>query len=441
MSDFDVAIIGGGTAGYSAALRSAENGLKIALIEKEKLGGTCLHKGCIPTKALIEASSNFSKTNDLEKFGINLEDVSINWAKTQDYKAGVVGSLYDGLKSLIKSYPIDLVNGEAHFNSDGSVSVDGSTINAENLIVATGSRPRNLTFLPDSPKIINSDQLLELQEIPGSMTIIGGGYIGIEFASLFNNLGTNVTILEAGPDILAGSDSQLRKMLSESLKKRGVRIETGIKIENVEDWDADVILVAVGRAANTQGLGLEEVGIDLDSKGFIKVNENLMSTAQNVFAIGDCINTPQLAHVSFAEGIAVADFIANGQASFPNYDAVPSVIYSDPQLASVGLTEEAAKANGNGVKSALYNFAANSKAVISKEVLGLSKIVADENDTILGIHILGDDAANLISEAMLAVGWEAKAQDVANFIHPHPTYSEVIGEAAMKLTGKPLHSL
>ena len=456
MAHFDVAIIGGGTGGYSAALRAAENGLKVALIEKEKIGGTCLHKGCIPTKALIEASSLYSRAKESPLFGINHKDLSIDWTRTQKYKTDVVNELYNGLLSLIKARAIDVIKGEAKFISSKKVAVNGSEIDASSYVIATGSSPKSIDAFPNSELILDSDGILQLENIPQSLVIIGGGYIGIEFASLFNGIGCQVSVIEAAPDILMHNDEQIRQMLAHTLIKNGVNIETAAQIESVEEdgnkvtviaknssvqeFVADKVLVAVGRNANTGSLGLENTSIEIE-KGFVRVDENLMSAEENVYAIGDCINTPQLAHVSFAEGIAVADYIANNEAVFPHYNAIPAVVYSNPQLASVGMTQEEVEITGQTPKTAIFNFAANSKAVISNEKEGIAKIVADENDTILGIHIFGPDASNLISEAMLAVGWEAKIDELASLIHPHPTFSEVIGEAALKLTGKPLHSL
>lgn len=458
MSDFDLAIIGGGTAGYSTALRAAENNLKVALIEKEKLGGTCLHRGCIPTKALIEASSLYSRTKEAGDFGIKLDNLGIDWPRTQQYKTNVVSELYSGLNALIKARSIKLIQGEAKFTSSKEISVNGRQVEADNYIVAVGSRPKHLPFLPASEVVVNSDGMLQITDMPEKLIIIGGGYIGLEFGSLFNGLGTDVTIIEAAPDIMTGGDSQLCRMLAEKLRTSGIKIETNAQIDKVDVKDnqvevtignsattatfkADRLLEAVGREANTDTLGLDKTDIALDEKGFVKVDQNLRSSAENIFAIGDCINTPQLAHVSFAEGLAVADYVAGQDAIFPNYDAIASAIYTKPQLAWVGLTGQQAEKRGIKTKTAVFNFGANSRAVISHEQEGLVKLIVDESDTILGIHILGPDASNLISEAMLAVGWEAKAEDLANFIHPHPTFSEVIGEAALKLTGKPLHSL
>jgi len=460
MVDYDLAIIGGGTAGYAAALRAAENNLKVALIEKDKLGGVCLHKGCIPAKALMETSTLFSRAHHAGSFGIKLQDLSVDWPATQQYKRRVVDELYTGLVSLVKARPIDLIQGEAKFDSADTLNLDGDgrQITAKNIVVATGSHFQDLEFAPLSQHILSSDGILEIEELPKGLSIIGGGYIGIEFGSLFSRLETDVTVIEAAGNILTNHDQEMCSLLLEQLRSQGIKVEMSADIDQVKEesgkvevtignsaatstFTSDLLLVAVGRSANTKNLGLGKAGVEVDGKGFIKVDEHLMCTSENIFAIGDCINTPQLAHVSYGEGIAAADYIATGQADFPNYSAVPSIVYSEPQLASVGKTEQQAKEEGINAKVAYFNFGANSRAAISQEPQGKVKIVADEEDNILGIHILGPDASNLISEAMLAVGWEAKAGDLAHLIHPHPTFSEAIGEAALKLTGKPLHSL
>ncbi|TET54983.1 MAG: dihydrolipoyl dehydrogenase [Actinobacteria bacterium] len=457
MADYDLLIIGGGPGGYSAALRAAQHGLKVAIVEKGKLGGTCLHRGCIPTKALIEASSVYSKVSNSKLFGIEHSGLSFNWRSISKYKSKVVSELYSALSSLIKARKIELINGSARFVTSAEITVGNKNVTAQNFVIAVGAKPKAIRAAPKSDLILDSDGLLELKYAPKTLTIIGGGYIGVEFASLFNEFGADINIIEVAPDILMNHDSQIRDSLKEKLLERDIGIKTETEVISVEEKDgkvevkarskaanlsfeSELLLIAVGRDANTQNLDLDEAGVKLQ-EGFVDVDSYLKTSVDNIYAVGDCINTPQLAHVAFAEGMAVADFIATGEATFPYYPAVPSVVYSRPEVASVGETEDSAIAAGMKVNTTHYSFMNNSKAVIERRQEGLVKIVADTSDNVLGIHIVGSDASNLIAEAMLSVGFEAKVGDIAKFIHPHPTLTEAIGEAALKLSGRPLHSM
>ena len=456
MSDvYDVVVIGSGTGGYSCALRAAQLGKRVAIVERdERLGGTCLLRGCIPTKALLQSAAVMDTVNRSEEWGIKASGEP-DWTQVQAFETKIVDKLVSGLTGLVKARKIDVIRGSAVLQAGPTVKVDGRTIAAADVIVATGSRPKLLPGLEVTPRIITSDEALWYAEIPSSAVIIGAGAIGLEFASFYRSMGADVTMVEALPRVAPLEDEDLSKEIARAFRKRGIAAHAGASVTGVTDpgdhvevafeaggtaqtVTADVCLVAVGRGPVTDGLGLEEAGVELD-RGFVKVDGQLQTTAAHVWAIGDVAATPlQLAHVSFTEGYAVAERIAGIPVPEIDYTQIPRVTYCSPEIASVGITEAQAVERGHDVVVERFNFQGVGKANIVAEG-GLIKIVAAKDGPVLGVHMVGPHVTDLISESMLAVAWEAVPAEVAALIHPHPTLSEGIGEAFLALAGKPLH--
>ena len=451
--DFDLVVLGGGSGGYAAALRASQLGLSVALIERDKLGGTCLHRGCIPTKALLHAGEIADNAREAHSFGVKAEFHSMDMAGVNAYKDGVITRLHKGLQGLVKSRNVTYIEGEGRLVSPNAVEVAGVRYEGKNILLATGSYPKTLPGLEiDGKRVVTSDHAMNMDYVPKSVIVLGGGVIGCEFASVWKSFGSDVTIIEALPRLIALEDESSSKQLERAFRKRGIKFEVGVRftgakvdansvtvtLENGATHSADLLLVAVGRGPVSQGLGYEEQGIAMD-RGYVLVDAKCRTSVAGVWAVGDLIPTLQLAHVGFAEGIMVAEEIAGLNPRAINYDGIPRVTYSEPEVASVGLTTAQAKERGHDVVELNYDLAGNGKAQILKTA-GSVKLVAAKNGPILGIHMVGSRVGELLAEAQLIFNWEAEANDVAQFIHAHPTLSEAMGEAHLALAGKPLHA-
>jgi dihydrolipoamide dehydrogenase len=465
MPSYDVVVIGSGPGGYIAAARAGALGLKVAIVEKDKLlGGTCLHRGCIPTKALLHAADVVTEIKEAARMGVMVEGVKVEWDKVMKHKGQVVSSNAGGVAHLMKSRKVDVYNGFGSLSGGKKVVVKGAdgqtqTLDTGAVVLAVGSKPRELPFAKfDGEKVISSDHILDVQSIPGSLAIIGGGVIGIEFASLFQRLGTKVTVLEMLPQIVGPADPDAAKELSSELVRQGCDIKVNVKvtavdasgklvktsIQNADGTTAVVesekLLVAVGRPPLSQGIGLESTKIQLDKAGFIGVDGMMQTAEPGVYAIGDCVNTPWLAHVASAEGMIAVEHIAHtlGKYKKPaalNYDHTPSCVYSEPPLAWCGLTEAEAKKRGHDVKVTKFDFAKNAKAAIL-----LKKFITDAKyGEILGVHIVGPQATDLLAEPALAISMEIPIDEMAHVVHAHPTLYEAIWEAASMAAGRAAH--
>ncbi|MEO3746043.1 dihydrolipoyl dehydrogenase [Plantactinospora sp. B5E13] len=452
---FDVVILGGGSGGYAAALRAAQLDLSVALIEKGKLGGTCLHNGCIPTKALLHAAEIADQTRESEQFGVKAELVGIDMSGVNAYKDGVISRLYKGLQGLVKSAKITFVEGAGKLVSQDTVEVNGQRYTGRNVILATGSYARTLPGLEvDGQRVITSDHALTLDRVPTSAIVLGGGVIGVEFASVWKSFGVDVTIVEALPRLVAAEDEESSKALERAFRKRGIKFSVGKRFEKVEHTDsgvkvtieggqtfeAELLLVAVGRGPTTANLGYEEQGVKID-RGFVLTNERLHTGVGNIYAVGDIVPGLQLAHRGFQQGIFVAEEIAGRNPAVIDEAGIPRVTYSDPELASVGLTEARAKEQygADKIKTYNYNLGGNGKSQILKTA-GFVKLVRVEDGPVVGVHMVGGRVGELVGEAQLIVNWEAYPAEVAQLIHAHPTQSEALGEAHLALAGKPLHA-
>ncbi|MDQ6851163.1 MAG: dihydrolipoyl dehydrogenase [Actinomycetota bacterium] len=450
----DLVILGGGSGGYAAALRAAELGKSVVLIEKDKIGGTCLHRGCIPTKALLHAGEIADGARESASFGVNASFDGIDMAGVHKYKDGVVGKNWKGLQGLIKSRGIETVEGEGRLTGPKSVQVGDGTYTATNIILATGSYSRTLPGLElDGERVIASEHALTLDHVPATAIVLGGGVIGCEFASAWTSFGTAVTIVEALPHLVPLEDEANSKLLERAFRRRKIDFKLGARFEKLEPIDtgvrvsleggdtleAELLLVAVGRGPTSADLGYEEQGVAME-RGFVTVDEYCRTSVEGVYAVGDLIPTLQLAHAGFAEGILVAEHIAGLPVVPIDYYGVPRITYSSPEVASVGLTEAQAveKHGADAVQTVTYDLSGNGRSAILN-TKGAVKLVALQNGTVLGIHIVGDRVGELIAEAQLIYNWEAVASEVAQLVHPHPTQSEAIGEAHLLLAGKPLH--
>jgi dihydrolipoamide dehydrogenase len=451
---YDVVILGGGSGGYACALRAAQLGLAVVLIEKDKLGGTCLHKGCIPTKALLHSAEIADAAKESDQFGVKATFEGIDMPAVNKYKDGVVGRLYKGLQGLVSSRGITYVSGEGRLVAADAVEVDGHTYHGRNVVLATGSIPRSLPGLEiDGARVLSSDHALQIDFVPRSAVVLGGGVIGVEFASIWASYGAKVTIVEALPHLLPLEDEAMSKQIERAFRKRGIDYELGARfagVENTSDGvkvslesgkqiEADLLLVAVGRGPVSAGLGYEEAGVAMD-RGFVVADGYCRTNLPNVFAVGDLIPTLQLAHVGFGEGILVAEQIAGMEVHPIDYDGVPRITYSEPEVASVGITEATARERfGDRVATVVYDLAGNGKSQILKTA-GQVKLVGLTDGPVVGVHMVGSRVGELMAEGQLIVNWEAYATDVASLIHPHPTMSEAVGEAHLALAGKPLHA-
>ena len=453
VSNFDLVVLGGGSGGYAAALRGAQLGLSVALIEADKLGGTCLHRGCIPTKALLHAGEIADGARDASHFGVNATFNSIDMTGVNAYKDGVVSKLHKGLLGLVKSRNITFIEGHGKLVSKDTIEVNGARYTGKNILLATGSYARTLPGLDiDGKKVITSDQAMKMEYVPKSVIVLGGGVIGCEFASVWKSFGADVTIIEGLPHLVALEDESSSKQLERAYRKRGINFELGVRfkshavtadgvtvtLEDGKTFTAEVLLVAVGRGPVSANLGYEEQGITMD-RGYVLVDNKCRTNVPGIWAVGDLIPTLQLAQVGFGEGILVAEEIAGLNPRPINYDGVPRVTYSEPEVASVGLTTAQAKERGYDVVELNYDLAGNGKAQILRTA-GSIKLVSQKSGPVLGIHMVGSRVGELLAEAQLIFNWEASADDVAPLIHAHPTLSEAMGEAHMALAGKPLHA-
>lgn len=453
---FDIVILGGGSGGYAAALRAAQLDLSVALIEKGKLGGTCLHNGCIPTKALLHAAEIADQTRESEQFGVKAELVGIDMAAVNSYKDGVVSRLYKGLQGLVGgSKNITLVAGAGKLVGKNVVEVDGKRYTGRNLVLASGSYAKSLPGLEiDGERIITSDHALSMDRVPSSVIVLGGGVIGVEFASVWKSFGVDVTIVEALPRLVAAEDEESSKALERAFRKRKINFKVGKPFEKVEKTEkgvkltiqggetveAELLLVAVGRGPNTANLGYEEQGVKMD-RGYVLTDERLRTSLPNVYAVGDIVPGLQLAHRGFQQGIFVAEEIAGQNPAVIDEAGIPRVTYSDPELASVGLTEAKAKEQygADKVKTYNYNLGGNGKSQILKTT-GFVKLVRVDDGPVVGVHMVGARMGELVGEAQLIYNWEAYPAEVAQLVHAHPTQSEALGEAHMALAGKSLHA-
>ncbi|HLQ21845.1 MAG TPA: dihydrolipoyl dehydrogenase [Gemmatimonadales bacterium] len=455
IGSYDIVVLGGGSGGYACALRAAELGKRVALIEKDRVGGTCLHRGCIPTKALLHAAEIADHARDSASFGVLSTFEGIDVPGVLSYKDSVVDRLWKGLQSTIASRKIDTIEGSGRLESPTRVRVGDTVYEAEHVVLATGSQPKSLPGLEIDERVITSDQALQLDRVPDSVVVLGGGVIGVEFASVWRSFGAEVTIVEMLPQLLPLEDETSAKLLQRAFRRRGIRFELGTKFESVKHTDtgvtvtlaggktldADLLLVAVGRGPVSDDLGYPEAGVAVE-RGFVKVDSLCRTSIPSISAVGDLIDTPQLAHVGFAEGIMVAERIGGLPVTPIDYDGVPRITYSDPEVASVGLTTAQATERGLKTVEFTYNLGGNGRSVIL-QTQGAAKVIAisepDGPGRVIGVHIVGSRVSELIAEAQLIYNWDAEPADVAQLIHPHPTQSEAIGEAHLALAGKPLH--
>jgi dihydrolipoamide dehydrogenase len=456
---YDIVVLGGGSGGYACALRAAELGMRVALIERDRVGGTCLHRGCIPTKALLHAAEIADQSKESATFGIKTSYDGVDMAGLHSYKNGVVDRLWKGLQSTIASRKIETIIGDGRLVSPTKVAVGDDIYEGRHIVLATGSQPRSLPGLEiDGYRVITSDDALTLDRVPGSVVILGGGVIGVEFASIWRSFGAEVTIVEMLPHLLPTEEESSSRQLERAFRKRGIGFELGAKFESVKDTgggvtvsleggktlDAELLLVAVGRGPVSAGLGYEEAGVTVE-RGFVVVDEYCRTGVPTISAVGDLRPGLQLAHVGFAEGILVAERAGGLNVTPIDYDGVPRITYSQPEVASVGITSATAAERGIETVELNYPVGGNGKSVIL-QTQGACKVIATapadgggQPGPVLGIHLVGARVGELIAEGQLIYNWEAVPADVAQLIHPHPTQSEMIGEAHLALAGKPLH--
>lgn len=449
---YDVVILGGGSGGYACAFRAAELGLTVALVEKGKLGGTCLHVGCIPTKALLHAAEVADTAREGEQFGVKSTFESVDMSGVNAYKDGVVARLYKGLQGLAKAHKIELVEGAGRLVDRSTVDVGGRLVRGRNVVLATGSYPKSLPGLEIGGRVMTSEQALALDVVPPRVVVLGGGVIGVEFASVFRSFGSEVTIVEALPRLVAAEDEAISKTLERAFRKRKIAFKTGVKfagatqsgdtvtvsLEDGSTIEADLLLVAVGRGPVTEGLGYAEVGVTLD-RGFVIADERLRTGVDGVYAVGDIVPGLQLAHRGFAQGIFVAEEIAGLAPAVIDETGIPRVTYCDPEIASVGLTEAQATEKYSDIETYEYNLGGNGKSQIL-QTQGFVKLVREKDGPVVGVHMIGARMGEQIGEAQLIYNWEALPSDVASLIHAHPTQNEALGEAHLALAGKPLHA-
>jgi dihydrolipoamide dehydrogenase len=453
--NFDIVVLGGGSGGYAAALRAVQLGFTVGLIEKGKLGGTCLHRGCIPTKALLHSAEVADFSRESAKFGVSTTFNGIDIQAVTAYREGIVASKYKGLQGLIKARGITVIEGEGRLVSPNTVQVGADTIVGKNIVLATGSYSRSLPGLEIGGRVITSEQALELDFVPKKVAVLGGGVIGVEFASVWKSYGADVTIIEALPHLVPNEEESISKQLERAFRKRGIEYSLGVRFQSVtqdesgvvvtlEDGktvEAELLLVAVGRGPATAGLGFEEAGVTMD-RGFVITNERLATNIPGVFAVGDIVPGLQLAHRGFQQGIFVAEEIAGLNPIIVEDVNIPKVTYCDPEVASVGYTEAKAaeKFGADQVSSYDYSLGGNGKSAILGTT-GSVKVVRVNDGPIVGVHMIGARVGELIGEGQLVVNWEAYPEDITPFIHAHPTQNEALGEAFLALAGKPLHAL
>ncbi|MCF8528507.1 MAG: dihydrolipoyl dehydrogenase [Aquiluna sp.] len=455
MSDqnFDLVILGSGSGGYAAALRAAQLDMKVALVEKDKVGGTCLHKGCIPTKALLHSAEVADVTKEASHYGVNATFQSIDMGAVNAYRDGIVDKLYKGLSGLVNQKNITLFQGEGRLTGPKTITVNGENLTGKNVILATGSNTRTLG-IEIGGRVITSDQALQMDFVPSRVAILGGGVIGVEFASIWRSFGAEVVIIEGADRLVPNEDPAMSKGLERAYRKRGIEFKLGnkfktvtqlptgvtVELENGDQVTAEILLVAVGRGPNATGFGFEEQGVAMD-RGFVLTNDRLETNLSGVYAVGDIVPGLQLAHRGFMQGIFVAEEIAGLKPIKVDEYGIPRVTYCEPEIASVGLTEAQAKEKfgADKVSTYEYNLAGNGKSNILGTA-GVVKLIREINGPVIGFHMIGSRAGEQIGEAQLIVNWEAYPEDVAPLIHAHPTMNEAIGEAHLALAGKPLHA-
>jgi dihydrolipoamide dehydrogenase len=451
--EFDILVLGGGSGGYATALRAVQLGFTVGLVEKGKLGGTCLHNGCIPTKALLHSAELADHARDSAKYGVNVTLDSIDINAVNAYKDGIIAGKFKGLQGLIKSKGITVIEGEGKLQGTDTVVVNGTAYKGKNIVLATGSYSRTLPGLEIGGKVITSDEALTMDYIPKSAIILGGGVIGVEFASVWKSFGVDVTIVEGLPSLVPNEDATIVKNFERAFKKRGIKFSTGVFFQGVEQnndgvkvtlvdgktFEADLLLVAVGRGPVTANLGYEEAGLTID-RGFVITNERLHTGVGNIYAVGDIVPGVQLAHRGYQQGIFVAEEIAGLKPVIVEDVNIPKVTYSEPEIATVGYTEKAAKAKfgDDQIQTQEYNLAGNGKSSILG-TSGIVKLVRQKDGPVVGVHMIGARMGEQIGEAQLIVNWEAYPEDVAQLVHAHPTQNESLGEAHLALAGKPLH--
>ncbi|NDH65839.1 MAG: dihydrolipoyl dehydrogenase [Microbacteriaceae bacterium] len=452
--NFDVVILGGGSGGYAAALRSAQLGKSVALIEKDKLGGTCLHRGCIPTKALLHSAEVADVTKDAAAYGVNAQFQSIDMTAVNKYRDGIVDKLFKGLTGLVGSKNITVVSGEGRLTAPKTVTVNGDSYTGTNIVLATGSYSRSLPGLEIGGRVITSEQALQMDFVPNKVLVLGGGVIGVEFASIWRSFGAEVTIIEGLPHLVPNEDEALSKGLERAFRKRGIDFKLGVRFSGVEQHEngvvvsledgskleGELLLVAVGRGPNSAGLGFEEQGVKID-QGYVLTNDRLETSVSGVYAAGDIVPGLQLAHRGFQQGIFIAEEIAGLKPVAIDETGIPKVTYCEPEVASVGLSEAKARETygSDNVSVYEYNLGGNGKSQILGTA-GFIKLVRRNNGPVIGVHMIGSRVGEQIGEAQLIVNWEAYPEDVASLVHAHPTMNEAIGEAHLALAGKPLHA-
>ena len=452
--NFDVVILGGGSGGYAAALRSAQLGKSVALIEKDKLGGTCLHRGCIPTKALLHSAEIADNVREAGHYGVQATFGAIDMPAVNNYRDTIVDRLFKGLTGLVSSKNITVVAGEGRLTGPRTIQVNGDYYTGENVVLASGSYSRSLPGLEIGGRVITSEHALQLNFVPKKVIVLGGGVIGVEFASIWKSFGTDVTIVEGLPHLVPNEDEAVSKGLERAFRKRGIDFKLGVRfsgvtqnesgvvvsLENGEQLEAELLLVAVGRGPNTAGLGYEEQGVAMD-RGYVLTNDRLQTNLPNVYAAGDIVPGLQLAHRGFQQGIFIAEEIAGLKPAVIDESGIPKVTYCEPEVASVGLTEaKAAEAFGAAnISTYEYNLGGNGKSQILGTA-GFIKLIRRNDGPIIGVHMIGSRVGEQIGEAQLIVNWEAYPEDVATLVHAHPTMNEAIGEAHLALAGKPLHA-
>ncbi|WBU38486.1 dihydrolipoyl dehydrogenase [Homoserinibacter sp. YIM 151385] len=453
--NFDLVVLGAGSGGYAAALRASQLGLTVGLIEKGKVGGTCLHVGCIPTKALLHAAEVADVTREAAKYGVSAQFGGVDVPAVSAYREGIVASKWKGLQGLIKARGITTIEGEGRLTGPNTVQVGETTVTGKNIVLATGSYSRSLPGLEIGGRVLTSEQALQLDFVPKKVAVLGGGVIGVEFSSVWKSWGADVTIIEALPHLVPNEDEAISKQFERAFRKRGIDFKLGTRFQSVtqhehgvvvtlEDGstvEAEILLVAVGRGPSTANLGFEEAGITMD-RGFVITDERLRTSVPGVYAVGDIVPGLQLAHRGFQQGIFVAEEIAGLEPIVVADSNIPKVTYSDPEVASVGLTEAKAveQYGQDAVQSYDYNLAGNGKSHIIGTA-GSVKVVRVKEGPVVGVHMIGARVGELIGEAQLAVNWEAYPEDIAPLVHAHPTQNEALGEAFLALAGKPLHAI
>lgn len=451
-ADYDLVILGAGSGGYACALRARQLGLTVALVEQDKIGGTCLHRGCIPTKAMLHAGEIADHARSGADYGIQSRYDGVDFSALNAKKDAVIAQLYKGLTGLVKQAQIEVIEGEGRLVDAHTVAVGDRWVTGKTVVLATGSYAKTIPGIELGPRVMTSDGALSLTELPQRAVVLGGGVIGVEFASLLRSLGSEVTVIEALPRLVAGEEESSSKQLLRAFTKRKITVKTGtsvravtdtgdavrVEIDGADPIEADLVLVAVGRGPRTEGLGYDEVGLAMD-RGFVLTDERCRTSVDGVRAVGDIVPGLQLAHRGFAHGIFVAEDVA-GLDPQPVVDAtIPRVTYCDPEIASVGLTQEQAREAGHEVEAVTYPLGGNGRSII-RGTQGFVSVVREVDGPVLGIHIVGAGASEMISESQVIVGWQAHPEDVAPLVHAHPTQGEALGEAAMLAAGRPLHA-